>query len=52
MAFAAAQQRGKTMNWFKTGFGMTMGHLVAKLVWGIMSIVVVLILVVILLLMA
>ena len=38
------------MNWFKMGFGMTMGHLVAKLVWGIISIVVILIIVVILLL--
>ena len=40
------------MNWFKMGFGMTMGHLVAKLVWGIISIVALLILVVIVLLMA
>lgn len=40
------------MNWFKMGFGMTMGHLVAKLVWGIISAVALLILVVIVLLLA
>ena len=40
------------MNWFKMGFGMTMGHLVAKLVWGLISIVALLILVVIVLLLA
>ena len=38
------------MNWFKMGFGMTMGHLVAKLVWGVISIVAIIIILIILLL--
>ncbi len=38
------------MNWFKMGFGMTMGHLVAKLVWGVISIVAIIVVLIILLL--